>query len=388
MKEKAFDIDRRWIFLAMLLAVLIPVLMQPVLPEAPTPIVRAVFDKIESLEEGDRVLISLDYDPASKPELGPMNTAFTRHCALKGVRIMYMTLWETGEPMIGDGVNIIEDEFPDFRYGVHYLDLGYAPGHETVIKLITTNMGAQFPVDSRGRPFAGYEIARGVSGLTDLDLVISVGAGYAGTQEWVQYASTPFPDIELVAGVTGVSAPPLYPYYPQQMIGMLPAIKGAAEYEAALAEVYGTAGQALPQLLNNAIADLVAAGLAEDDILDELADEADISTGQVRRMLDGRINCLPRSQFDVFATILPTTASEMMAAAIEDGCVYLDEDGEERDYPDNFLNYAHPDFQEALGRMGPQLSAHLLMLALIVAGNVIFFVERKRRRATERGGSR
>lgn len=371
----------------MLLVVLIPVLMQPVLPEEPTPIVRAVFDRVEELEAGDRVLISLDYDPASKPELGPMNTAFTRHCALKGVGVMYMTLWETGEPMISDSMAIIESEFAEYEYGVNYLDLGYAPGHETVIKLITTNMGAQFPVDARGRPFAGYEIARGVTGLRDLDLTISVGAGYAGTQEWVQYASTPFPEIELVAGVTGVSAPPLYPYYPQQMIGMLPAIKGAAEYEAALAEVYGTAGEALPELLAGAVAILVTNGRTEEDVVDELAEAADVSAGQVRRMMDGRINCLPREQMKALAPLLGLTQEQMIAAATEDGCMYVDEDGNETDYPDNYLNYGHPAFQEALKRMGPQLSAHLLMLLLIIIGNVIFFVERKRR-ATAIGGGR
>jgi hypothetical protein len=35
-----------------------------------------------------------------------------------------------------------------------------------------------------------------------------------------------------------VQAPQLYPYVPDQMIGLLAALKGAAEYEAALAEKY------------------------------------------------------------------------------------------------------------------------------------------------------
>lgn len=378
MAQTGVNFDRRWIFLAMGLAIAIPVLYRPVLPEKPTPIVRAVFDRIEALEPGDRVMISLDYDPASKPELGPMNDAFTRHCALKGARMMYTTLWETGEPMIGDSMSTIESEFPHYQYGDNYLDFGYAPGQETVIKLITTNLGAQFPVDARGRPFAGYEIARGVEGLRDLDLVISVGAGYPGTKEWVQYASTPFPDIEMVAGVTGVSAPPLYPYYPQQMIGMLPAIKGAAEYEAALAEQYGTDGVALPDLLNDAIDRLIESDpeLTESDVYEQLTDAADISMGQLRRILDGRINCLPRAEIAAFADVLNMTEDQIITAATEDGCDYADD----RDYPTNYLNYAHPEYQTALGRMAPQLSAHLLMLAFIVLGNIVFFIDRRRSR--------
>jgi hypothetical protein len=34
--------------------------------------------------------------------------------------------------------------------------------------------------------------------------------------------------------------------------------------------------------------------------------------------------------------------------------------------------------QEALRRMGPQLVAHLVLIVLIIAGNVVFFMERRR----------
>ena len=56
-------------------------------------------------------------------------------------------------------------------------------------------------------------------------------------KEWVQYASSPL-GIELVVGSTAVQAPQAYPYYPSQMLGLLAAIKGAAEYEAALGNKY------------------------------------------------------------------------------------------------------------------------------------------------------
>ena len=36
-------------------------------------------------------------------------------------------------------------------------------------------------------------------------------------------------------------------------------------------------------------------------------------------------------------------------------------------------------YLEGIRRMGPQLVAHLLMIFLIIAGNVIFFLDRKRK---------
>ncbi len=377
MSEWLTNLDRRWIFLAMFLAVAIPVLLQPELPEQPTPIVQAVFDKIESLPEGSTVLLSLDYDPASEPELGPMNVAFTRHLALRGHNLLYITLWPTGVPMIDDAMRVLENEFADqYTYGENYLNLGYGAGQEAAIKLIATDLAKLFGVDSRGRPLGSYNAARGIRSLQDTDLVISIGAGYPGTKEWVQYAGTPFPEIQLVAGVTGVSAPPQYPYYPQQLIGMLPAIKGAAEYEAALSLVYGTAGEALPELLNESIQAMSTDERSEDEIHEELQSALGIGATQLQSILTGRINCLPLEQISTIAEALALDPMVLIEAATEDGCDYADG----RDYPDNYLNYGRSEFQTALRRMGPQLSAHLLMLALIVLGNLIFFLDRRKER--------
>ena len=62
-------IDRRWIFLAMLLAVAAPILWVGVtgktFPEEPTPAVQGAFDAVEALPADARVLISMDFDPAS-----------------------------------------------------------------------------------------------------------------------------------------------------------------------------------------------------------------------------------------------------------------------------------------------------------------------------------
>jgi hypothetical protein len=84
----------------------------------------------------------------------------------------------------------------------------------------------------------------------------------------------------MVAGCTGVQAPLLYPYIPQQLPGLLGAIKGAAEYEKLVVERY-------------------------------LGDDPD------------------------------------------------------------------PKYLEGVRRMGPQLVAHVLMILLIVAGNIIYFAGRR-----------
>ena len=74
------NLDRRWIFLLMLLSVAIPILFQTQFEETPSKLSIAVFAQLEKLEEGDKILLAFDFDPGSEGELGPMATAFVRHC--------------------------------------------------------------------------------------------------------------------------------------------------------------------------------------------------------------------------------------------------------------------------------------------------------------------
>ena len=64
--EALDQLDRRWVFLAVGLAVVISTLFRLTFPEIPTPMVRDVFDQIESLPPGSRVLMPFDYDKAEK----------------------------------------------------------------------------------------------------------------------------------------------------------------------------------------------------------------------------------------------------------------------------------------------------------------------------------
>lgn len=233
-------LDRRWVFLAMFLAVAVPILMQRTFPEQPTLHVRSVFNRLEELPEGSTILIAFDYDPSTSGELGPMATAFVRHCCLKRHKMLLLTLFETGGPVIDEVIRkVIETEFADLhlKAGEDYVNLGYSQGREVVIAMIALNLRGSFPSDVDRNNLDDLPITKSLTNLHDVDLIFDLSAGYPGWKEWVQYAASPH-GIPLAAGTTAVSATQAYPYIPDQMLGLLAAIKGAAEYEAALAEKY------------------------------------------------------------------------------------------------------------------------------------------------------
>lgn len=229
-------LDRRWIFLLMFWAVLIPIYYIGVtgrtLPEVPSALAQATFDEIERLQPGDPVLLAFDYDPPSEGELTPMATAFVRHCAEKKLKMYFMALWPVGTQMIDNTIDrVIKADFPDLVYGRDYVNLGFKSGQEAVIKVIVTNLRELYTTDTRGTGVQDIPMMAGITSVQQMQLIINVSSGTPGAKEWVQYAVTPYPQLRIVAGVTGVSAPLYYPYIPRQLRGMLGAIKGAAEYE-------------------------------------------------------------------------------------------------------------------------------------------------------------
>jgi hypothetical protein len=234
------NLDRRWIFLAMLLVVAVPILVQGSFPEKPTKLVQDAFDYIEDLPEGSNILFSLDYEPSSEGELSPMTTALVRHCCLKRHKMFFMTLWPGGLPLLDRNIRqIIEKEFADLKLkdGEDYVNLGFNAGKEVVIIVMGTNLRKMFPNDIDGTLLDDIPMTANISNLSDMQLIVNISAGNPGMKEWVQYAASPL-NIKLVVGSTAVQAPQAYPYYPSQMLGLLAAIKGAAEYEAALGNKY------------------------------------------------------------------------------------------------------------------------------------------------------
>lgn len=238
------NLDRRWIFLLMGLAVALPILFQLEFPETPSVLAQATFDEIEQLQPGERVLLAWDYDPAGEGELGPMATAFARHCCEKRVKLYFIALWPVGQQMIDNTIQkVIRADYPEMVYGEDYVNLGFKKGEEGVINVIVTNLPTLFPTDARGTSLRQIPMCRDLQSVQQMKLIVNVSAGYPGTKEWIQYATTPYPNTRIVAGCTGVQAPLMYPYIPEQLSGLLGAIKGAAEYEALVNEKYAAGDQ-------------------------------------------------------------------------------------------------------------------------------------------------
>jgi hypothetical protein len=241
--ERLSNLDRRVIFLLIALAVIIPLITHYTTSIPPSLIVQTLFDKIESMPPGAKILVSFDYGPSTAPENQPMANALIRHALEKGHRVYLMALWPTGARQSQELIeDIIEKEYPNKVEGVDWIHLGYKAGNQGLINTLMSNMKAMYTTDITGRSINEFSMMDSINTLRDFDMILALGSGFPGTKEWIQFAGDPG-NIPVGGGTTAVMAPLLFPYYPKQMVGLMGGLQGAAEYESALIDKY-------PQLRN------------------------------------------------------------------------------------------------------------------------------------------
>lgn len=236
--EKLGTMDRRYVFLVIAIAVIIPLILHYTTSIPTSDIVQRLFDKVENLPARSKILISFDYGPSTAPENQPMANALTRHALEKGHRVYLMALWATGPRQSLQLIQeIIQVEFPEKIYGEDWIHLGYKAGNQGLINTLLSDFKAMYTTDIEGTDINDLPMMDDIRTLRDFDFILGLGSGFPGTKEWIQFAGDPG-DIPVGGGTTAVMAPLLYPYYPKQMVGFMGGLQGAAEYESALSAKY------------------------------------------------------------------------------------------------------------------------------------------------------
>ena len=226
------SLDRRIIFLIVGLSVLIPLLKPDwvSLPIRPTPESQRVFDEINKLKQGDKVLLSFEYSPSTKPEIHPMAIALLKHMYAKNIKVYGFALWPDGNFMSTEAFSEVSDDYEKV-YGLDYVNLGYKPGSEAVVKGIASDIRTLYTIDLHGTPINDIPMMENVINIKDFDFVFSLSAGFPGSKEWVQYATDP-EQIPISTGCTSIQVTDILPYVENEQIrGILAGMPGAAEYE-------------------------------------------------------------------------------------------------------------------------------------------------------------
>jgi hypothetical protein len=248
--QKLGELDRRIIYIVMLIAVIVPTVTPLSLPVSIGAMTKVMFNYIEdNIEPGDHVImIGQGINPADMLDRGWMWVAFIRHLwgmegpAGEHVRITVMSYAGFSEEVetvfkwaVGDKLGT------EFIYGVDYVNLGQClsfdvPGYKTTAE--DTGWCGNV-ADHYGTPLDDLPLTQETKGfkINDFDMVVLVaGIGYSVSQQMGQW-SPYFPGGKTNVMMIGypMILPIWMPYAATgQILGVTNGLRGAAEYEGIL----------------------------------------------------------------------------------------------------------------------------------------------------------
>lgn len=232
------QVDRRWIFLAIALGTVGPIVRPIGFPVSVTAPVKAIFDKIETLGPENVVMMSIDYGPTTAAENAPMADAVFRHCLARKIKVVVLALYPLGGlDESRRTCSVVPAEFPGVTYGVDYVNLGYKDGAQPAMRQMGENIESVYPVDASGTPLASLPLMQRVRNYSNVQLVVSLATGIIG-EYWANLVNAQF-GVPVAVGCTAVSAPKYYAYLDaKQMIGLMGGLKSASEYEKLVRDHY------------------------------------------------------------------------------------------------------------------------------------------------------
>lgn len=224
------NLDRRWVFAGIALAVVIPIVTEYALPLGKVaPPTQSVYDYLEGLQPGEPVMFAFDYGPASMPELHPQALALVRHCIKRKLRVISVSLNPQGTALARDVLDTVAAESGAVD-GTDYVNLGFKVGIAQTILGMGESIRQVYPQTADGDITDPLPVMRGVDSYADIPLVIELAAGDL-PKSWIAFAKERY-DQDIAVGCTAVMATDLYPYLQSdQIVGLVNGLKGAAEYE-------------------------------------------------------------------------------------------------------------------------------------------------------------
>jgi hypothetical protein len=249
--ERLAAIDRRIIFVIIAVVVAVPVLYPIALPVLVSPPVQDLYNAIDALPPDSVIIMAIDFDPTSEPELYPAFLAVARHAFSKGLKIVALGYIAPGIPIGERGLRVAAEEYSK-EYGVDYVNLGYKTGMTVALLMMGKQIRDPYPQDHYGTPVGELPLMRRVHSFRDIALAVDFAHGVT-PDYWIAYAGARF-GLRVGLCATGVMTSQYYPYYDSgQLFGLLGGLKGSSEYEALI----GTPGSATMGMTAQSLAHLV-----------------------------------------------------------------------------------------------------------------------------------
>jgi len=228
----AQNLDRRIIYVVLFLVVTY-VLIKPIgLPIVVNRETQRAYDAVDKLAAGSILFVSADYGSSSIPEMLPAEKAVLRHVFRKGLKVIAGGMWNEAGAMHDLAWQEVSKDFPDKKYGVDFVNVGYKPGAGVLLeRMISDAHQALLGIDFYSKNFSDLPLMGEFKTMKDAKMVFAFTSGDPGEKEWVKMVTDPL-RMPFATAATAVAVPGQMPLLQSgQIIGILKGMGGAAEYE-------------------------------------------------------------------------------------------------------------------------------------------------------------
>ena len=202
---------------------------------------KAIIDDLKHNEKGV-VLICFDFDAGCDAEMTPQVATILRHCFSRGVKVLITTggnvmsqplAQQTIDKASKDGSRL-DPPYPTMESGVDYVFLGFRPNAFQLYLQMGESIISAYETDYSGKDLSTMPIMEHIRDFRAIDCVVTVSAYVGAPETWITVGNAKFGK-KVILGGGAIGASDYYPFLQSgQICGLLPGLRGAAEYESAL----------------------------------------------------------------------------------------------------------------------------------------------------------
>jgi len=237
--DKLQVIDRRVLYLILIIVVSLFVLFPANLPDVPLPQSKMLYDEIALAPEGSLVLISSGWTMSSRGENLYQFRALVRLCMLKKHKIIMFSITEPAAAgfALTQFQSVNSEPGHDFYVeGRDWISLGYRPNGDAFVQSLAADMRtALSQVQVLGRPATETQLVKdaNIRSLRDVRIIVDVTA--SSTNNTFMAFTRGLTKYGLMC--TGVMFPEALPYVASgQVVGVTNGARGAFDFESMMKE--------------------------------------------------------------------------------------------------------------------------------------------------------
>jgi hypothetical protein len=262
--EKIGKIDRRIVYMLVIVALSIPLVLKIQLPPAKMDTAESYFNQIESLRAEDGiVLIAADWGPNTLGENLPQTRVTIEHLMRRRIPFALITIYSLGSPFLDqlprDIAQELQSEMPDekWEYGIDWVNWGYRIQPSVMIQGLakSDDLHEYLKADAYGSPISSIPVMKNIKTIKDITLLVEITGLSGALSAWIQFFQGEDYRPPFVHGCTSITIPEAYIFYSsKQLIGLFEGIAGAAWYDKILKEHFPNRTDQTTQIINSSLA--------------------------------------------------------------------------------------------------------------------------------------